>query len=255
MEAFMVSKLRRKKILIVLDDVDDSEHLKELVDRSLFGLGSRIIVTSRDRQVLYQIGVERFELYEVEGLKDREALQLFNENAFMQSFSPEDYMGLPRKFVSYCGGNPLALKVLGGTLLGKSMPRWNSLLDKLKKCPNLKIQKVLSISYDGLDFEEKEIFLFIACFFKGADLDQVINILDGCKYSTKIGIDDFLNKCLLTITENSLMMHDLIQEMGRGIVIQESPKESGKRSRLWDLRDIYNLFKNNTVRAKYIKEF
>ncbi|KAK3187961.1 hypothetical protein Dsin_027522 [Dipteronia sinensis] len=38
------------------------------------------------------------------------------------------------------------------------------------------------------------------------------------------------------------MMHDLIQEMGRGIVIQESIKEPGKRSRLWDPKDIYNLF-------------
>ncbi|KAK2644009.1 hypothetical protein Ddye_019204 [Dipteronia dyeriana] len=242
MDTFMVSKLSRKKILVVLDDVDDSEHLEVLADQNYFGLGSRIIVTSRDRQVLYSIGGDKLELYKVEGLNDRESLQLFNEKAFKQSFSPEDYMELPRKFVCYCGGNPLALQVLGGSLFRKSMPQWNSLLDKLKKCPNLKIQEVLRISYDGLEFEEQQIFLFIACFFKEEDLDRVINILDCCEYSTEHGINVLLDKCLLTITKNRLMMHDLIQEMGHGIVIQESPKEPSKRSRLWDPRDIRNLF-------------
>ncbi|KAK3187958.1 hypothetical protein Dsin_027519 [Dipteronia sinensis] len=247
MDSFIVGKLRRKKILIVLDDVDDWKHLKVLVDPNLFGLGSRIIITSRDRKVLHNISGDKITLFKVEGLNHREALQLFSENAFKQSFSPEVYMDLARKVVSYCGANPLALQVLGGSLYGEDMPQWNSLLDKLKKCPNPEIQAVLRISYDGLDDDEKEIFLFIACFFKECflieeDLDRVINILNGCEYSTEIGINRLRDKCLLTITNNRIMMHDLIQEMGRGIVIQESPKESGKRSRLWDPQDICYLF-------------
>ncbi|MED6136422.1 hypothetical protein PIB30_056013 [Stylosanthes scabra] len=40
-------------------------------------------------------------------------------------------------------------------------------------------------------------------------------------------------------------MHDLIREMGREIVREESPKDPGKRSRLWDARDIYEVLKNN----------
>ncbi|KAK3230448.1 hypothetical protein Dsin_002329 [Dipteronia sinensis] len=101
-------RLRRMKILIVLDDVDDSKHLKFLVeDRSLFGVGSRIIVTSRDRQVLNN-GID--ELYELEGLNFYEALQLFKANAFKQNHPPKDYEELSRKIINYAQGNPLALK-------------------------------------------------------------------------------------------------------------------------------------------------
>ena len=43
-------------------------------------------------------------------------------------------------------------------------------------------------------------------------------------------------------------MHDLIQEMGRNIVRQESPKEPGQRSRLWLYEDIKHVLMNDTVR-------
>ncbi|XP_031262908.1 disease resistance protein RPP2A-like [Pistacia vera] len=108
------------------------------------------------------------------------------------------------------------------------------------------IQYALRINYDGLDDEEKEIFLDIACFFKGKDKDRLTTILDGCGFSTEIGISVLIDKCLITIVSNLLLMHDLIQEMGWDIVHQESRKEPGKRSSLWDPQDIFNLFKKNT---------
>jgi hypothetical protein len=40
-------------------------------------------------------------------------------------------------------------------------------------------------------------------------------------------------KCLITISNGKLEMHDLLQEMAFEIVRQESIKELGKRSRLW----------------------
>jgi hypothetical protein len=43
-------------------------------------------------------------------------------------------------------------------------------------------------------------------------------------------------------------MHDLIEDMGREIVRQESPKEHGKRSRLWFHKDIVEVLEENLVR-------
>jgi hypothetical protein len=43
-------------------------------------------------------------------------------------------------------------------------------------------------------------------------------------------------------------MHDLIEDMGREIVRQESPKELGKRSRLWFHKDIVEVLEENLVR-------
>ncbi|KAK3206348.1 hypothetical protein Dsin_020394 [Dipteronia sinensis] len=242
--AFTLNRLCRKKVLIVLDDVNNAQHFKYLVgDRRWFGPGSRIIITSRDKQVLKN-GVDG--LYELQELNYHDALQLFSLNAFKQNYPVEEYMNLSNRVFYYAKGNPLALKVLGCFLQGRSKQEWKSLLNKLKKCPNLDIQNVLRISYDGLDDQEKEIFLEIACFFKGEDRDHVTAILDGYGLFTEIGISVLIDKCLITVTKNKIMMHDLIQEMGRSIVLQESMKEPGERSRLWDPQDICNLFKKNT---------
>lgn len=43
-------------------------------------------------------------------------------------------------------------------------------------------------------------------------------------------------------------MHNLIQEMGRKIVLEES-EEPGKRSRLWDPTDVLDVLKNDKVCA------
>ncbi|KAL9432401.1 hypothetical protein AB3S75_027435 [Citrus x aurantiifolia] len=40
-------------------------------------------------------------------------------------------------------------------------------------------------------------------------------------------------------------MHDLLQGMGREIVRQESIKDPGKRSRLWNHEDIYHVLTRN----------
>ena len=42
-------------------------------------------------------------------------------------------------------------------------------------------------------------------------------------------------------------MHDLIQEMGWNIVQQESIEDPGRRSRLWDPEEVYDVLKYNRV--------
>ena len=44
-------------------------------------------------------------------------------------------------------------------------------------------------------------------------------------------------------------MHDLLEEMGRKIVHEESPKDPGRRSSLWSFEDINNVLTKNTVRG------
>ena len=123
-------------------------------------------------------------------------------------------------------------------------------LEKLRRIPNKEIQDVLRISFDGLDDNQKDIFLDIACFFKGQDKDYVIKLLKSCDFFPEIGIRNLIDKSLVTISYNKLCMHDLIQEMGWEIVRQESIKDPGKRSRLWVNDDVIDMLTTNTVRPQ-----
>ncbi|TYH30146.1 hypothetical protein ES288_A01G070600v1 [Gossypium darwinii] len=227
--------LSHKKIFVVVDDVDNIQHLKCLIGkRAWFGLGSRIIITTRDEHLLQIYGVD--DVYNPTKLNAKEALRLFSLKAFKSETPAMEFFELSKRVVEYANGLPLALEVFGSFLSGRSDEvQWRSAIERLKKESNKEILDRLQISFDGLEQSEKDIFLDIACFFKGENKDMVTKILDGCGFYPDIGIDVLIKKSLITIDEdNKLSMHDLLQEMGRKIVYQESPNEPGKRSRLWE---------------------
>ena len=189
-------------------------------------------------------------VYEVKKLVHTEAIEFLGRYASKQQIVIDEFMELSNSIITYAQGLPLVLKVLGSFLFSMSKHEWRSELDKLKDTPHGRIQEVLRISYDGLDDKEKNIFLDIACFFKGEDKDHVIKILDGCGFFAVSGIRGLIDKSLITISNNDkIVMHDLLQEMGRKIIRQTSPKEPGKRSRLWIYKDAYHVLSKNTVRT------
>ena len=213
-----------------------------------FGPGSRIIITTRDVHVLKTHGVD--EIYEVKGLYDKDAFQLFCLKAFQKDHVPNEYLVMFEEFLKYAAGLPLALEVLGSFLFEKSTIEWKSALERFKKYPNTKILNVLQISFDGLDDLDKEIFLHIACFFNHEKKDHVVDVLDSLGLFADIGLKELVNKSLLKISDgNILLMHDLLEEMGKNMVRQECPNDCGKRSRLWRYEDIENVLKKNKVRV------
>lgn len=241
------SRLCDKKVVLIIDDVSQLDQLEKLAGRtSWFGPGSRIIITSRDESLMIRHGVT--EVYKVEGLNSEEALQLFSLKAFRSIHPPEDYAEQSKKFLKYADGLPLSLVVLGSFLAGKSVEEWRSAVKRLKNEPEKDILDRLRISFDGLREMEKNVFLDIACFFKGKEKDQFIKILESCDMSPVIGLRVLIDKSLVTISsDNRLCMHDLLQEMGQRIVKKESIDEPGKRSRIWDEQDIYHVLMNDTV--------
>ncbi|KAM1180643.1 hypothetical protein ACFX13_020028 [Malus domestica] len=238
--------LRGKKVLLVLDDVNHLHQLEYLAgNQEWFGLGSRVLITSRDEHLLFKHGVER--RFEVEGLNNDDSLQLFSWNAFKKDCPEPGFVHLSNRVANYAKGLPLALKVLGSFLHGRGLTAWKSMLDKLGKICNSEVFETLKISYDGLDDNEKNIFLDIACFFSGETKDQVREVLEASGFNAHIGIDVLVEKSLLTVNSvGELSMHDLLQEMGREIVRQESPDDPGKRSRLWRRDDINRVLSENT---------
>ena len=126
----------------------------------------------------------------------------------------------------------------------------------MKKIPPEDIQKILKVSYDGLGEIEQEIFLDIACFFQGWPKNDVADILNACELNPDFGIPRLVKKCLITVTQGgSLSMHDLIQQMGREVVRQESRQMPGERSRIWSYEDGYKVLIGNTVYVLFLQIF
>ncbi|KAL6311244.1 hypothetical protein AAG906_005762 [Vitis piasezkii] len=172
-----------EKVLIVLDN-------------DWFGQGSRIIITTRDERMLISHGV--LNCYEARRFNYDEAKRFLSHYLLKHEILRDDFIELSREVIGYAQGLPLALEVLGSFLFSMTKEEWRNQLDKLKR----------------LDDKEKNIFLDIACFFKGDDKDYVMEILDA-----------LIEKSLITISwNNKLMMHDLIQEMGRKLFVNNPLK-------------------------------
>ncbi|PRQ33685.1 putative winged helix-turn-helix DNA-binding domain, leucine-rich repeat domain, L [Rosa chinensis] len=237
-------RFRRKKVLIILDDVDKLEQLQALAgSNNWFGRGSRIIITTRDKQLLIAHHVDR--CYKVKELKSDDGLKLFSWKAFQNDQPPKDFIELSHNFVNYSKGLPLAIEVLGSFLCGQSLQEWESAFSRIQENLHKDIMSALRISFDGLHEKEKQIFLDIACFFKGQDRDEVTILLEAFGFDPIIGISALIRKSLITIVGSKLWMHDLLQEMGWELVRGECHNELGNRSRLWQPADVLDLLKNH----------
>ncbi|XP_059296326.1 disease resistance protein RPV1-like isoform X1 [Lycium ferocissimum] len=235
-------RLWQKKVFIVLDDLDDQCQLNALLgERDWLRRGSRVIITTRDKHLLKELQMN--EQYEAMKLDHKSSLQLFTFHASRKAIPPEDCTELLKGIVTYCGGVPLALKVLGDYLSDKEITEWKSALEKLKTIPSNDLHTKLRISFDGLpDDFTKAVFLDIACFFFKIQKSELVRIFKACGFYPEVEICELIDKSLLTIDENKhLNMHNVIRDMGQEIVHRESPDNPGKRSRLWHPNDIFDV--------------
>ncbi|KAL2576966.1 hypothetical protein AAZX31_16G114700 [Glycine max] len=243
-------RLQRKKVLLILDDVDKHEQLQAIVGRPCwFGPGSRVIITTRDKQLLASHGVKR--TYEVKLLNESNALQLLTWKSFKTEKVDPSYKEDLNDVVIYASGLPLALEVIGSNLFGKSIEEWKSAIKQYKRIPSIQILEILKVSFDALEEEQKNVFLDIACCFNRYALTEVIDILrahygDCMKYHIGVLVEKSLIKKFSWYGRlPRVTMHDLIEDMGKEIVRQVSPKEPEKRSRLWLLEDIIQVLEYN----------
>ncbi|KAK3416301.1 hypothetical protein EUGRSUZ_H01761 [Eucalyptus grandis] len=243
-------RLCNKKVLIILDDVDNMRQLDALARCcEWFGKGSRIIFTTRNSYLLTSHDVDWNHMYEVKALENGEALELFRKHAFQGNKKIEISSNLVDRVVHYAKGLPLALEVLGSSLYKRGEKEWKSMLQKLADSPCKYINDVLKVSFDGLEDGEKEIFLDIACFFKGQSTKHITKVLEKCGFAgVIIGVKSLIEHSLISEEEGTLQMHDLIQLMGMNIVKEECPNNPGKRSRLWLWDDFLHILSGNAVR-------
>ncbi|CAN1196216.1 Disease resistance protein RUN1 [Linum perenne] len=240
-------RLSRLRVFIVLDDVETPSQLEQILlgdvvmnPAKLFARGSRIVVTTRDKRVL---DYAKAMIHNVAGLDDIESIELFSLRAFRQHRPPHDWVDLSHLAASYCGGNPLALTILGGTLFGQDEHYWQSFLSELKLIQNPNVHDILRRSYNKLRAEEKKIFLDVACLLDGIPRSQLVEYMTIMYPSAYAKVKDLIDKSLLTCVSGEnrekIKVHDLLKEMAWNIVNEEP--NLGKRSRIVDPDDVHNL--------------
>ncbi|KAI4310761.1 hypothetical protein MLD38_035712 [Melastoma candidum] len=243
--SMMRDKLDGKRVLLVLDDVDRSNQVNDLLGkRNWLGLGSRIIITSTSAEVLADVGVA--DVYKINQLNHDDSLELFSWNAFKKPHPTPDYKFLSSFFVTHAMGLPLSLIILGSFLRSKSVVEWKQASDRLKASVSGNMDLIIQFCFQGLEAHERAIFLDIACFFNGEDKNYVIKLLDRCNFYPDSGLEILVQKSLIRIELNKIWMHDLLQEAGREIVRQESPANPGRRSRLWHPEDVLRVLQENS---------
>ncbi|XP_010491839.1 PREDICTED: disease resistance protein TAO1-like [Camelina sativa] len=242
-------RLKDKKVLVVLDGVDDSVQLDAMgKENSWFGPGSRIIVTTQDHQLFRAHGINH--IYKVDFPLSDEALQIFCMNAFDQKSPKDGFEELARKVTRLVGDLPLGLRVMGSYFRGRSKQEWTESLPRLYTSLPGGIQSILKLIYDALDDDDKDLFLYIACLFNHLQMIKRVEELLAKRF---LGLRQRLNvlaeKSLISIDPIFMEMHSLLQTLGRDIVRKHEP---GQRQFLVDEREICEVLTSDGAGSKNI---
>jgi hypothetical protein len=151
------NRIKDSKVLIIIDDVNNRSQFHDLIpDINKLGLGSRIIITSRESNVVNNImknGNCKYSRHEMALLSTIDSRHLFNWHAFHSIDAIDDFQELAEKVADACCGLPLALEVIGCFLFDKREEcdlknTWPQTIKTLSEEEGILGQ--LRISYDGL---------------------------------------------------------------------------------------------------------
>nr|CAC35329.1 N1-C protein [Linum usitatissimum] len=241
----------RHKLLIVLDDVDEKFQFDDVLGKlNNFSTNSRFLITTRDARGLELL--QEYKMFELQEMSPDHSLTLFNKHAFDVDCPPKDYAILSKEFVQAAAGLPLYIKVIGSLLFRMDKIFWEEKLEEFKKISPTKVQERLKISYNELTYNEKQIFLDIACYFIGSVKIEPILMWNDCDLYPESTIRSLTQRSLIKLQRsemkgddvNTFQMHDHVRDLGRAIVREENNQKPYKRSRIWSNKDAIDMLKH-----------
>jgi energy-coupling factor transporter ATP-binding protein EcfA2 len=226
-----------KKVLVVVDDVDEMENLgtllRLLIDEDVTNVDykSKILVNCRNWQILKNHVKESAKM-DMALLKEEQARELFMFHAFKHAnHVTNDIKTISMEIIKACEGLPLSLEVLGSYLCDISILEvWKDALHTLKTGKNITggskdgvLWTTLRISYDHLDKDHQNMFLDIACFLVGFNESTLRRVYwngdDSC--SPMLILQNLKDRSLIKWLEDGrLYMHEQLQDMGRNIAME-----------------------------------
>jgi Leucine-rich repeat (LRR) protein len=243
----LYNEFLRRRVFLVLDDVWNKGVLEQL-DLAK-GRGSVTLVTTRNQLVLKKAGVIDEDEVQVGVLSKEDSWKLFCVHAFPRGFSniPFELEGVAELVAEECKGLPLALKVIGGSMIGKmTRQEWELQLNCLQESRELPEQQEeealfgrLKLSYDNLDNGNrvcKECFLGFAAFPEDCMVEMVElikvwkaqGLLDDPTRSAYYLVGLLIGRSLVELVRNeyysfACKVHDVMRDLALHIIEGEKP--------------------------------
>nr|GMD03617.1 disease resistance protein RPM1-like [Ipomoea batatas] len=239
---FVISILSEQRYIIVFDDIwsfDVWSAIKYAFPGQKFG--SRIVITTRNseigRDACHQT---QGDVYELKLLSEKDSWELFCKKTFLSDSCPPHLVNIAEDIVNKCGGLPLAIVVIAGSLAtkDKDIAVWksfqNSLNFQLKTNDRMKnLKNLLSLSYYDLPYYLKYCFLYFSIFPEDAIIkkNRVIQLWiaegfvkeDDQQAKEEVAeayLSELIHRNLIQIVEKShagkiigLRVHDILREI------------------------------------------
>ncbi|KAJ9159368.1 hypothetical protein P3X46_024877 [Hevea brasiliensis] len=197
-----------EKILVILYDIWERIKLEEIgIPSDSDHKGCKIMVTSRNQNVLWEMGAQRD--FRLEVLEGEDGWHLFEKKV--------GTVEIARR----CAGLPVLIAVVATALINKELFEWNDALEELKKFNNLGIEarvySALEFSDNFLGEEEKSLFLLCG------QLSHLCTINDLLKYS--MVVNDLKRSCLLLEEDQDKLvkMHDVVRSFAASVAAKHHP--------------------------------
>ncbi|XP_010418177.1 PREDICTED: disease resistance protein RML1B-like isoform X1 [Camelina sativa] len=235
-------RLCKQRVLIILDDVNNIMQLMALAnDKTWFGPGSRIVVTTENKELLQQHGINN--TYHVGFPSNEQAFKILCKYAFRKYHSyHHGYEKLVQRVTQLCDYLPLGLRVVGSSLCGKNEEEWEEVILRLETKLDPDIEDVLRVSYESLDVNEKTLFLHIAVFFNYKDDNLVETMFADSGLNVIHGLQVLDTRSLIEIRVSTngkrIVMHRLLQQVGKMVIHKQEP---WKRQILMDANEICDV--------------
>ncbi|THU74652.1 hypothetical protein C4D60_Mb04t35650 [Musa balbisiana] len=217
---FLRRALRRKKFVVLLDDVWKKFQLADVgIPTPSSDNGCKLIVASRSNQVCVEMGDK--EPMEMPCLNENESLRLFRSNLMAEVSAAIDHDSDMREsamdIIQSCGGLPLALNVVGCALAcsmdavewkqaARAMRRYSWRIHGVQEMLN-----VLKFSYDKLDDTQQKCFLYCTLFpeYGSINKELLVNywvaeeLVSGKSYDGELSIAPKCKGLLTLLLQNN----------------------------------------------------
>ncbi|XP_039685413.1 uncharacterized protein [Medicago truncatula] len=227
-----------KSILIILDNIWTILDLKEVgIPVGNEHNGCKLLMTSRNQEVLLQMDVPKDFTFKVELLSENESWSLFQ---FMAGDVVKDrtLKDVAYQVAQKCEGLPLRVVTVARAMKNKrDVHSWKYALKKLQSHDSLDAltYSALELSYDSLDSDEmRDLFLLFSLlpgndvlyFLKiamGLDILKHVNTVDDARNKLYTMIESLEATCLLleVKVDGKIQMHDFVCEFAISIACRD----------------------------------